>query len=149
MGRNPVPPTLHLISVKLPKQFILKVSLFHNLAAVGQYACKNAPHSLDKHTYMNLSQYELRERYKSLDTKNLIAVYLSGGLTDLAEKLIVEELKRRNINSRDEAIQHYKHFSESFEISSPRNGSYWGCFWTFFIPAFLYFIKSLYETFFK
>ena len=98
---------------------------------------------------MNRSHYELRERYKALDTKNLIEVYLSGGLTDLAEKLVVEELKRRNINSRDEAIQHYKHLSESLEIRSPRRGSNWFSFWWIFIPALLYLIKWLYEIYFE
>lgn len=98
---------------------------------------------------MNQSHYELRERYQSLDTGNLIEVYLSGGLTDSAVKLIVEELKRRDINSHQEAIEKYKVLSDSLEKRPQPGGNYWFDFWWIFIPLLLGFIKWFHENYFE
>ena len=98
---------------------------------------------------MDSSYYKLRERYGSLPSEKLIELYLSNGLTDMAGKLISEELRRRNINSEEEAAQVYCDMIEALEIKDPGKGYHWFHVWWVLIPAFLFLIKWIYNTYFE
>ena len=93
--------------------------------------------------------YELRERYRSLNTKKLIELYISDELTDLAYKLVKEELKRRNISSKEEAAQTYLDMQEPLEADKCRLGFYWFHIWWILIPAILFLIKWVHVNYFE
>jgi hypothetical protein len=48
---------------------------------------------------MNISEQELRERYQALSTDELVAIATGGELTELARRLLKEELGTRKVTS--------------------------------------------------
>ena len=98
---------------------------------------------------MQIDEEYLKDRYKKMNDEDLIKIFKEGGLTEKAEEILKDELKRRNVRipSEDE-INNYR---KTREIYGSLDGFASGKLWILMaiigflvsFGRFLYYINSL------